>query len=441
MSSAEQVAIPKRREFLWLLVLIVAMGLVVRLGAAVWWESRMPAGERFAFGDSLGYEIHARHIAKGEDFAYGTAYVTRTPGYCVMLAPFYWLADEPPTLALRMVGVFCGAAAIALAAWIARMLFDPLAAVIAALLVAFYPGAIAMSVFILSEAPFAPLMLLNLGWMIVALRAENTSRRLTFAALSGVVFGIAVLTRPSWLMFPFFAAPIGLLFYEARKQQLAIYLTAAFTAVVVMSPWWVRNYQVVGQFVPTTLQVGASLYDGISPIATGASDMRFVDDFEQQLQKIEAEAAEPLPGTHESRRDAMMKQAAIDWARQNPGEVLRLAAIKCWRYWSPLMNNEAVSGKMAWVVAAGYLPIVVTGLLATFLYAKRIWIYFLLALPIFYFCLLHMIFVSSIRYRQPPMLALAILSAGLLAGWLRKASLGGSKVLAESSETEIAGKS
>lgn len=228
------------------------------------------------------------------------------------------------------------------------------------------------------------------------------------------------------------------MFYEARKQQLSIYLTAALAAAVVMSPWWARNYLVVGQFVPTTLQVGASLYDGISPIATGASDMRFVDDFEQQLQKIEAEASEPLPGTHESRRDAMMKQAAIDWARQNPVQVMRLAVIKCWRYWSPLMSNEAVSGKMTLVVAAGYLPIVVTGLLATFLYARRIWIYFLLALPIFYFCLLHMIFVSSIRYRQPPMLALAILSAGLVAGWLRKSAPGGWKGLTGSSEKEIA---
>lgn len=219
MSSAEQVATPKQREFLWLFALIVAVGLLVRLGAAVWWDSRVPPGERFTFGDSLGYEIHARHIAKGEDFAYGTAYITRTPGYCVMLAPFYWFADEPPTLALRMVGVFCGAAAIALAAWIARMLFNPLAAVIAAVLVAFYPGAIAMSVFILSEAPFAPLMLLNLGWIIVALRAESTSRRLAFAALAGVVFGIAVLTRPSWMMFPFFAAPIGWCFTKPANSS------------------------------------------------------------------------------------------------------------------------------------------------------------------------------------------------------------------------------
>lgn len=441
MSSVKQVANPKPREFFWLLALIVVVGLLVRIGAAVWWESRMPAGERFLFGDSLGYEIHARHIAKGEDFAYGTAYVTRTPGYCVMLAPFYWFADEPPTMALRMVGIVCGAAAIALAAWIARMLFDPVAAVIAAALVALYPGAIAMSVFILSEAPFAPLMLLNLGWIIVALRAETMTKRLNFAALAGVVFGIAILTRPSWLMFPFFAVPFGIVFYPQRKQQLAIYAMAALTAAMVMTPWWVRNYQVIGQFVPTTLQVGASLYDGISPIATGASDMRFVNDFEQQLQAIEAEATQTLPGTHESRRDAMMKQAAIEWAFDNPVQIMRLAAVKFWRYWTPLGNNEEMSGKMAFVLAAGYLPIVVTGLWGTMLYARRSWTYLLLALPIFYFCCLHMVFVSSIRYRQPPMLALAVLSAGLLASWLHKAWPNAAEVPATKGESDFTEKS
>ncbi|MEW4562612.1 glycosyltransferase family 39 protein [Bremerella sp. JC770] len=404
---------------IWLLVAIVVLGALIRLAAAVWWESRIPAGERFFFGDSLSYEVLAQHLARGEDFIYGDAYVARTPGYPLLLSPVYWVSDLPPTFAVRLIGIACGTLAIALAAWLARMLFDPVAAVLAALLVAFYPGAIAMSVFILSEAPFMPLMLLNLGWLIVALRADDGTRRSMFAALSGLAFALAVLMRPSWLMFPLFAAPIGLLLYEKRKQQLASYAVAAVVAVAVLSPWWVRNYMVVGKFVPTTLQVGASLYDGISPMATGASDMSYVPGFKRELAAEEANQEGPLPGTFESRLDDRMKQASIDWAWQNPGKVIQLAGVKFWRYWTPLGNNQEVSGKMGIVTALGYLPIVVTGLLATVLYARRMWIYFLLALPIFYYCCLHMVFVSSIRYRQPPMLALAILSAGLLAGWWR----------------------
>lgn len=419
MSSNQQVAEPQKREFGWLLLAIVVLGAAIRLGAAVWWESRIPEGDRFFFGDSLSYEVLAQHLAKGEDFVYGDAQIARTPGYPLLLAPAYWVTDQPPTLALRLIGVVCGTLAIWLAAWIARLLFDPVAAVVAALLVAFYPGAIAMSVFILSEAPFVPLMLLNLGWLIIALQAEEGSRRTKFAALAGLAFGLAILMRPSWLMFPMFAAPIGLLFYGNRKQQLFTYATAAIVAAMVLAPWWVRNYIVVGKFVPTTLQVGASLYDGISPMATGASDMSYVPGFKQDLAVEEANADGPLPGTFESRLDDRMKQASIDWAQQNPGKVIQLAGVKFWRYWTPLGNDSEVIGKMAIVTALGYLPIVLTGLIATVLYARRMWVYFLLALPIFYFCCLHMVFVSSIRYRQPPMLALAILSAGLIAGWWR----------------------
>ena len=116
-----------------------------------------------------------------------------------------------------------------------------------------------------------------------------------------------------------------------------------------------------------------------------------------------------------------MKRESLDWAKQHPGQVLRLAGVKLWRYWTPLGNSQEVRGKMAWVIAAGYLPIVLTGLIGAVYFARRGWVYLLLALPLLYFCLLHLVFVSSIRYRQPPMLALAILSAGVLAMWWQNA--------------------
>ncbi len=113
---------------------------------------------------------------------------------------------------------------------------------------------------------------------------------------------------------------------------------------VVMSPWWIRNYWAVGSSLPTTLQVGASLYDSFHEGASGGSDegMTFSGDFARELAKDrqnrqtgQGAVSKETEISFEYELDQRLKNAAIDWAKANPSAVARLCLLKFWRTWNP----------------------------------------------------------------------------------------------------------
>jgi len=399
-----------------MLAAILAVALVLRLGAGAWWQERLPAGKTFAFGDSEGYWVLARKVARGELYEYGAdkSKIFRTPGYPAVLAPLFWLAEGPPVLWGRAVSAMLGTAAVGGVAGLAWLLFDQRTALVAAGLAAVYPEAIAAGVFVLSEAPFTPLMMLHLICWTLAWRAKVFSHSAGWSLAGGIAAGLATLMRPSWLLFVPFAAVIGLALHRERQKQMAVVAIMLLGLCLTMTPWWVRNYRIAGRFVPTSLQVGASLYDGLSPIATGASDMRFVPEFLAEQQAADA-AAGKVSGLFEDRLDRRLRDASINWARQNPGQVLHLAAVKFGRMWSPLPNaGEFQSTTLRLILAASYSPVMLLAFVAAWQFARRDWPYLLCLLPAVYFTCLHVVFVSSIRYRQPAMLPLIVLAAAVL---------------------------
>ncbi|MCO6459536.1 MAG: glycosyltransferase family 39 protein, partial [Pirellulaceae bacterium] len=403
----------------WLLLLGGA--LLLRLAAAAWWEARLPAGERFGFGDSQSYWMLAQTIVRGEPYQYGgpDLRVFRTPGYPLLLAGLLVLVgDDPPAFWARAMGALLGVAAVAGTGCLAWQLFDSRAAWIAAGLTAIYPGAIAMSVLLLSEAPFAPCLMAQLNCWTWAARTERAPARVLAALLAGASAGAATLMWPSWLLFSPLALVLAIAFgrQRARHAWLGLWLLLGLCAV--MAPWWVRNYRVVGTFVPTTLQMGASLYDGLSPTADGSSDMRFVDDFYRRQKAEEARLGGPLPGTFEQRLDRRLRDEALRWAQTHPERVAKLAGVKFLRMWNVWPNaTDLRSPWLRLAIMAGYVPLLAAALIGFRRFAHRGWPYVLCVLPAAYLTLLHVVFVSSIRYRQPAMLPLAVLAAGWLAGW------------------------
>lgn len=423
----------KSKTCLWFCLILVALG--VRVGAAFVWEKRV--APEFGFGDSLSYWTLGRAIATGEPYRYGAVdgQVFRTPGYPAILAPLFFFGGEnPPVIWARLLGAVFGTLTVVAVWWMARLLFDVRTAWIAGWVTALYPGAIATSVFVLSEAPFGLLMMLCLIlWGLAAQKKEFGFKAAVGLALAaGVVAGLATLVRPSWVFFVPFAIVVWLIgdwlnvglnvgtsptAKRGNRWVLSGVVLVGF--VLAMMPWWVRNYRVTGHFVPTTLQTGAGLYDGLNPKADGSSDMGYVDHF-IALERQEEQATSPDLG-FEERVDRRMHREAVTWAKENPGRVAELAWVKFLRTWNVWPNEASLSSlPVKVVVCMTYLPVLffaIWGACRTF---GQGFSYVLCWLPALYFSMLHTVFVGSIRYRQPAMLGLIVLAAGVVGSLLKK---------------------
>lgn len=405
----------------WTLVLAVALALrvVAAFGVTRYAEAK---GKPCVFGDTAIYWELARTIVAGEPYLvsqWGVPhYALRTPGYPLFLAACREVFG-PSLLAVRLVQAVLGTASAWLAAKLAGAVLGkdrpggvsvPLAA---AAIAAIDPYIVGLSALVLSEATFLPLMLAGLWGLARLWGPAPTARPGLVAAGTGLAMGLAILSRPSWALF----LPVVLAGWAVGAgrggwgRAIRGGLVVALAAALVLAPWWVRNGRVFGRFVPTALWVGASLYDGISPGATGASDMAFVDEPD-------------VRGLGEVEQDATFLARSKAFAGAHPGRVAWLAMVKLGRFWSPWPNAETLRGPGV-APASALVTLPVLALIAVGAWDRRrdFRALALLAGPLAYFCVLHLVFVSSIRYRIPgevPALGLAGLGLGRVVGRIRE---------------------
>ena len=391
----------------------VAAALLVRVVAAVavdTWARRK--GQLCLFDDTRVYWHLAGQIRAGLSYVvpqYDVPhFALRTPGYPLFLAACRALFGDG-TLAPRLIQAALGAASVGLLVHLVKNTVAPpdrgrRAGEWAGPIAALEPFSAGLSVLLLSESVFVPLMMLGLCGLErltrLGARIVSSSSIAWIAILTGLVQAATVLIRPSWLLF----VPLAALWLFWNADPAERRARAGWAAVLLlgfllgMAPWWARNARVFGRFVPTAIWMGASLYDGLNPQATGASDMKFLDDPEiRSLDELE--------------QDRVLRERSLAFARENPARSLELAAIKLARFWSPWPNAEGFRGP-AVAVSSVVLTVPLYGLMLAGAWSVRgngraLW---LLAGPLVYVVLLHLVFVGSIRYRiaaEVPALGLA----------------------------------
>lgn len=425
-------------RYVLLLLVVLGLSFAVRVAAAVVWQNRLASADALAWGDSSTYWELAENWVELDSYRFGEPpqFIFRTPGYPAVLVAGRMLTEalgQPfGVFQARLLGCFLGTLAVGfLVAWTTDLTRDRRTGLIAGWVMAFEPGAIAMSIFVLAEAAFIPLLVLSLWAWTTAWRQERLGRASGWAVLAGIITGAGILVRPSWLLFAPCALVLGFLFYSGRVRQVTLGLAMGLGIVVSLSPWWYRNYELTGRWVITTLQVGASLYDGWNPAADGSSDMTHGYQvtrpllqshrarLEQQLPRLDAAAAERAAIELEVASNDLLMSSAVAWGREHPGELARLFLVKVWRTWRPWpAANEVNSWSLTLITVVGFLPLMGFGLLGAWRYGPRDYAWAICLWPAVYVTLLHGVFVGSMRYRQPAMIPLIVLAAVWAADFL-----------------------
>jgi hypothetical protein len=395
----------------------LAAGLVLRLAAGLWIARRAEA----RLPDSQLYKAYAAAIYHGRPYFDGKSYARRTPGYPAFTALCCYVAgvDPNPQRAepgeIERVVAIGQALASLLTCWFAYRVAALLqegpdslpkgTAVATLVLTVLDPYAVVLSGLVLSETLFATLLMATV-W-VASKDATLAGRRwpARLGGITGLLAGFAVMVRPSGLLLAPIGAGLWVWLGSDRRRRARHVLGAAVGMLLVLTPWWYRNWRLFDAFVPTTLNVGESLYDGLNPEATGASNMEFLNTREQPAGELA--------------RDRYWRRKALDFVASHPGQSLRLAAVKFARFWSPWPNAERFRSPAVVVATTlATVPVWLLALAGAWANRQRIGVLALCLTPALYFCVLHMAFVSSVRYRAPAMPLFAVLAgAGLVLLW------------------------
>lgn len=277
------------------------------------------------------YHAWAQRIAAGDWLGEGV--FQNGPAYPYLLAATYALAG-PSLLAAKLAQNLMGALVCVGVWWLGRRLFDARVAWIAGAATASYE----MLVFFEGLLVVANLLvLLTVAALVAVVRARErpTSRRWL---LAGLVAGLAVLARPTALVFAALVATglvLGIVLPAARRRRLVLALAFAGGVAAAVLPVTLRNLAVAGDFVLVTAAGGLNLYTGNHPHANGMFRVppqfprHLADDAEAQRAAFR-EAAERAEGRRlrPSEVSDFWARQSLAWMRAEPAAFARLLGRK-----------------------------------------------------------------------------------------------------------------
>ena len=193
--------------------------------------------------DSASYALPALDLVQGVGVGFDPE-LKRPPLYPLFLAVSFWILGEDlgaPLLLQHLLGVL----GVALTYALARRLWGRPAAVLAGLMGALSGGLLFIEHSIMAEALFALLLVATL----LAATSVRGARPVRWALASGVLLGLATLTRPGALVLaPLLAPLLAWLAAATLRRRMLVGAALLVGCLGTVLPWMVRNQVVHGAF-------------------------------------------------------------------------------------------------------------------------------------------------------------------------------------------------
>lgn len=247
---------------------MVTVALAVRLAVMVFvYPERLdPARDHWRFAGETGRV--ARSIVEGKGFSSPffadtgpTALLTPVFPY-LLAGVFEIFGVYTKTSALVILSLDCLLSALTCIPvfFIARRSFGDRPALWAGWLWAFFPLSIYFAADFIWDTTLATLFMPVL--FLIALHLEDSSNPWRWAGF-GAFAGFAALTEPVAMSFaPFLGLSACWRLYRKRQRWLAPGVAAVLAVLIVVAPWFVRNYHDFYAFIPFRSGFGLELYRG-----------------------------------------------------------------------------------------------------------------------------------------------------------------------------------